>query len=79
MSKPNVYFTGSIKRVKEIRIGDATYSPDEPFDRKNIVTGDVEDADIFTLGDRRQTMEKKRTDFFVGSCIFCAIKVSSRQ
>ena len=40
-----------IKRVKRIKIGDKTYAPDEPFDRKNIVAGSVEDADEFILGD----------------------------
>ena len=40
-----------IKRVKRIKIGDREYTPDEPFDRKNIVAGSVEDADEFTLGD----------------------------
>jgi len=42
---------GDIIQVKKIRIGDKTYSPDEPFDRKNIVEGNVENADEFTLGD----------------------------
>ncbi len=40
-----------IKRVKRIKIGDRMYTPDEPFDRKNIVEGSVEDADEFILGD----------------------------
>jgi len=40
-----------IKRVKRIKIGDKEYAPDEPFDRKNIVGGSVEDADEFNLGD----------------------------
>jgi hypothetical protein len=40
-----------IKRVKKIKIGDKTYAPDEPFDKKNIVAGSVEDADEFILGD----------------------------
>ena len=44
-------FTGSIKGMKQIRIGDTVYSPDEPFDRKNIVNGDIENGDSFTLGD----------------------------
>jgi nitrogenase subunit NifH len=42
---------GDIKRVKIIRIGDREYSPDEVYDRKNIVDGNVEDADQFILGD----------------------------
>ena len=40
-----------IKRVKKIRIGDREYSPDEAFDRKNIVYGSVEDSDELILGD----------------------------
>ena len=40
-----------IRRVKKIKIGDKIYTPDESFDRKNIVEGPVEDADEFTLGD----------------------------
>lgn len=40
-----------IERVKKIRIGDKEYSPDEPYDRKNIVEGNVRDADEFILGD----------------------------
>jgi hypothetical protein len=40
-----------IKRVKRIKIGDKSYGPHEPFDKKNIVAGSVEDADEFTLGD----------------------------
>ena len=40
-----------IKRVKKIKIGDKEYSPDENFDRKNIVEGNIEDADEFILGD----------------------------
>ena len=39
-----------LKRVKKIKIGDKSYSPDESFDRKNIV-GNVENADEFILGD----------------------------
>lgn len=42
---------GNIERVKKIRIGDKEYSPNEVYDRKNIVEGDVKDADEFTLGD----------------------------
>jgi len=42
---------GDILRVKKIKIGDKTWSPDELFDRKNIVEGSVSDADEFTLGD----------------------------
>ena len=40
-----------IKRVKKIKIGDKSYSPDESFDRKNIVGGNVEDVEEFILGD----------------------------
>ncbi len=40
-----------IERVKIIRIGDKEYSPGETYDRKNIVEGNVRDADEFTLGD----------------------------
>ncbi len=44
-------FTGNIKRMKKIRIGDKEYNPNENFDRKNIFEGDVEDGEEFTLGD----------------------------
>lgn len=40
-----------IERVKKIRIGDKELSPNESYDRKNIVEGNVRDADEFTLGD----------------------------
>jgi hypothetical protein len=40
-----------IKRVKKIKIGDKEYSPTDNFDRKNIVEGNIEDADEFILGD----------------------------
>lgn len=40
-----------IKGVKKIRIGDKEYNPDETFDRKNIVEGNIENAEEFTLGD----------------------------
>ncbi len=40
-----------IKRVKKIKIGDKIYSSDESYTRKNIVEGNIEDADEFTLGD----------------------------
>ncbi len=40
-----------IKRVKKIKIGDKTYDPTEPYTRKNIVEGNIEDADEFILGD----------------------------
>jgi|ERR1700733_3579916 hypothetical protein len=40
-----------IVRVKKIHIGDKVYSPDESYDRKNIVEGNVSDADEFILGD----------------------------
>ena len=46
----NIY-TGNIRRVKKIRIGDREYNPDDTYDRKNIFNGDVEDADEFILGD----------------------------
>ncbi|MDY6836065.1 MAG: hypothetical protein SVY53_14835, partial [Chloroflexota bacterium] len=42
---------GDIKLVKKIRIGDKEYSPDDIYDRKNIVEGNIEDAEEFTLGD----------------------------
>lgn len=38
-------------RVKKIKIGDKTYDPSESYTRKNIVKGNVEDADEFILGD----------------------------
>ena len=41
----------NIERVKHIKIGDKVYSPTDHFDRKNIVEGNVKDADEFTLGD----------------------------
>jgi hypothetical protein len=40
-----------ILNVKKIRIGDKTFDPGEYYDRKNIVEGDVRDADEFILGD----------------------------
>lgn len=43
--------TSDIKRVKKIKIGDKVYDPNESYDRKNIVEGNVEDADEFILGD----------------------------
>ena len=42
---------GDIKRVKRIRIGDKEYSTNEVYHRKNIVNGNIEDADEFILGD----------------------------
>jgi len=42
---------GDIKRVKKIKIGDQTYAPHEVYNRKNIVKGNIEDADEFILGD----------------------------
>ena len=42
---------GDIRRVKKIKIGDQTYSPNDSVDLKNIVDGNVEDADEFVLGD----------------------------
>jgi hypothetical protein len=40
-----------ITGVQRIRIGDKWYSPNEPWDKKNIVQGTVRDADEFILGD----------------------------
>lgn len=40
-----------IKRVKKIKIGDKEFLPTDTFDRKNIVEGNIEDADEFILGD----------------------------
>ncbi len=40
-----------IERVKKIRIGDKEYTPTETYTHKNIVEGNVRDADEFTLGD----------------------------
>ena len=40
-----------LKRIKIIRIGDKEYSPDDSYQRKNIVEGKVEDVDEFILGD----------------------------
>ncbi len=40
-----------IKRVKKIIIGDREFSAPDNFDRKNIVEGNIEDADEFILGD----------------------------
>ncbi len=40
-----------IKRAKRIKIGDKVYLPTDTFDRKNIVEGNIEDADEFILGD----------------------------
>ena len=42
---------GDIKRVKKIKIGDKEYSPNDSFNFKNIVNGNVEGADEFFLGD----------------------------
>ena len=44
-------FTGNLKHIKKIRIGDKEYNPNEKFDRKNIFKGDVEDSEEFILGD----------------------------
>ncbi|ACF13066.1 hypothetical protein Ctha_0596 [Chloroherpeton thalassium ATCC 35110] len=41
----------NIDGVKKIRIGDKTYEPNEPWDKKNIVGGNITNADEFTLGD----------------------------
>ncbi|MBN9381949.1 MAG: hypothetical protein J0H74_14370 [Chitinophagaceae bacterium] len=40
-----------IMGVKKIVIGDKTYGPGAYYDRKNIVEGDIRDADEFILGD----------------------------
>lgn len=37
--------------VKKIRIGDTVINPNEQYDRKNIVKGDVKNAEEFRLGD----------------------------
>jgi hypothetical protein len=51
LEKKNIV-RGYIKRVKNIRIGDEGNSSGQMYRRKNIVEGDVSDADSFTLGDR---------------------------
>jgi hypothetical protein len=38
-------------RVKKIKIGDKEFNANDTFDRKNIVEGDIADADEFILGD----------------------------
>ena len=43
-----------IKQVKKIKIGDKEYSPTDNFERKNIIEGNIEDADEFILGDGHQ-------------------------
>ena len=40
-----------IERVKKIRIGDKEFFPSDSYYRKNIVEGNVKDADDFILGD----------------------------
>ena len=40
-----------IERVKKIHIGDKGKTSDQNYDRKNIVEGNVRDADTFRLGD----------------------------
>lgn len=40
-----------IERVKKISIGDKEITSNETFDKKNIVKGNVKDANEFTLGD----------------------------
>ena len=42
---------GNIKWTKKVHIGDKQYSPNEPYNRKNVVEGDVENVDKFILGD----------------------------
>lgn len=44
-------FRKDIERVKKIKIGDKELSPNESYDKKNIVEGNVRDADEFILGD----------------------------
>ena len=44
-------FSGNIKRIKKIRIGDKEYNANDIYDRKNIFKGDVEDGEEFILGD----------------------------
>jgi len=41
----------NIEHVKRIKIGNKSYSPTDHFDRKNMVEGNIKDADEFTLGD----------------------------
>jgi hypothetical protein len=40
-----------IENVKEIRIGDKGFSPNDHYDRKNIVEGNIKGADSLTIGD----------------------------
>ena len=43
---------GSIQDVVgDVHIGDKTYNPNENYDRKNILEGDVKNVDSFRLGD----------------------------
>ena len=42
---------GDIFRVKKIKIGDKEFLPNDTFNRKNIVEGNIEDSDEFILGD----------------------------
>ncbi|NOQ28377.1 MAG: hypothetical protein GQ564_23690 [Bacteroidales bacterium] len=44
-------FSGNIKRMKKIRIGDKEYNANDIYTRKNIFEGDVEDGEEFILGD----------------------------
>lgn len=44
-------FEGSIKNVKKIMIGDKVYIPGEFYTYKNIVVGNIEEAEEFILGD----------------------------
>ena len=44
-------FSGNIKRIKKIRIGDKEYNANDIYDRKNIFEGNVEDGEEFILGD----------------------------
>lgn len=41
----------NIEHVKKVRIGDKEYAPDESYNFKNIVEGDVKNVDDFILGD----------------------------
>ena len=42
---------GSIEDIEEITIGDKVYSPNETYQRKNIVEGSVKGGKKFVLGD----------------------------
>jgi len=42
---------GNLIDIDEIIIGDKTYTPQDEFNRKNVVKGDVKNVKRFTLGD----------------------------